>query len=35
SPLVDPINAGLASMSEDGYLDFLYYKWFIDYVPAE
>jgi ABC-type amino acid transport substrate-binding protein len=35
SELVDPIDAAIASMKEDGYLDYLYYKWFIDYVPAE
>ena len=34
SDLVEPINAGIASLKADGYLDFLYYKWFIDYVPA-
>ena len=35
SDLVEPLNAGIASMQEDGFLDFLYYKWFIDFVPAQ
>jgi len=35
SDLVEPINAAIASMQEDGFLDFLYYKWFIDFVPAQ
>jgi polar amino acid transport system substrate-binding protein len=34
SEYVAPINAALASMKADGFLDFLYHKWFIDYVPA-
>lgn len=34
SELVEPFNAAIASMTADGFLDFLYYKWFIDYVPA-
>ena len=35
SDLVQPINAAIASLKEDGFLDYLYYKWFIDYVPAQ
>lgn len=35
SELVEPVNAALQSMKEDGFLDFLYYRWFIDYVPAD
>jgi polar amino acid transport system substrate-binding protein len=34
SELVAPINAGLASLKADGYLDFLYNKWFFDYQPG-
>lgn len=34
SELVEPVNAALASMKEDGFLDFLYYKWFITFEPA-
>ena len=34
SDLVAPMNAALASMKEDGFLAYLYYKWFIDYQPA-
>jgi polar amino acid transport system substrate-binding protein len=34
SELVDAFNAGIASVKADGYLDFLYHKWFLDYVPA-
>jgi polar amino acid transport system substrate-binding protein len=34
SDLVEPFNAGLESVRADGFLDFLYYKWFIDFVPA-
>ncbi len=34
SDLVAPMNAAIASMKQDGFLDYLYYKWFIDYVPA-
>lgn len=34
SDLVEPINAGIESMREDGFLDYLYYKWFFDYQPA-
>jgi polar amino acid transport system substrate-binding protein len=34
SELVAPINAGLASLEADGYLDFLYNKWFFDYQPG-
>ena len=35
SDLVEPFNAGLASLKADGYLDFLYYKWFFDFTPAQ
>jgi len=35
SDLVEPINAAIASMQEDGFLEYLYYKWFIDFVPAQ
>ncbi|MCI0713386.1 MAG: transporter substrate-binding domain-containing protein [Chloroflexi bacterium] len=35
SELVEPFNAGIASIKEDGYLDFLYNKWFFDYKPAQ
>jgi len=31
SELVAPLNAGIASLKADGYLDFLYHKWFFDY----
>jgi polar amino acid transport system substrate-binding protein len=31
SELVAPLNAGIASLNADGYLDFLYHKWFFDY----
>ncbi len=34
SDLVEPMNAAIGSMFEDGYLEFLYYKWFFDYTPA-
>lgn len=34
SELVEPINAALQSMIDDGFLNFLYNKWFFDYVPA-
>jgi polar amino acid transport system substrate-binding protein len=34
SELVEAFNAGIASVRADGFLDFLYYKWFFDYVPA-
>lgn len=34
SELVEPMNAAIASISADGYLDFLYNKWFFDYTPA-
>jgi polar amino acid transport system substrate-binding protein len=33
SDLVDPINAALASMREDGTLDALYEKWFVEFDP--
>ncbi len=35
SELVEPINAAIASFRADGYLDYLYYKWFFDYTPAQ
>lgn len=35
SELVEPFNAGIASIKEDGYLDFLYNRWFFDYKPAQ
>jgi polar amino acid transport system substrate-binding protein len=34
SDLVDPINAAIASVKEDGFLDYLYYKWFLVFQPA-
>jgi polar amino acid transport system substrate-binding protein len=34
SELVDPVNAALASMKDDGFLDYVYYKWFITFQPA-
>ncbi|MBN1680683.1 MAG: transporter substrate-binding domain-containing protein, partial [Anaerolineae bacterium] len=34
SDLVEAMNAGIASLKEDGFSDFLYYKWFITYQPA-
>jgi len=34
SELVEPFNAGIGSVREDGFLDFLYNKWFFDYTPA-
>ena len=34
SELVEAFNAGIASVKADGFLDYLYYKWFIDYVPV-
>jgi polar amino acid transport system substrate-binding protein len=34
SELVEPINEAIASMKTDGFLDYLYYKWFLDYTPA-
>jgi polar amino acid transport system substrate-binding protein len=34
SDLVEPVNAALASMREDGTLDALYEKWFVDFDPA-
>lgn len=35
SDLVAPINAAIASIHADGYLDYLYYKWFFDYIPGQ
>jgi polar amino acid transport system substrate-binding protein len=34
SDLVEPINAGLASMRADGTLDALFQTWFVDFDPA-
>jgi ABC-type amino acid transport substrate-binding protein len=34
SELVAAFNAGIASVKADGFLDYLYYKWFLDYTPA-
>jgi ABC-type amino acid transport substrate-binding protein len=34
SDLVAPMNAAIASMKQDGFLDFLMTKWFFDYQPA-
>lgn len=34
SDLVEPLNAGIASLKADGFLDFLYYKWFFDFTPG-
>jgi ABC-type amino acid transport substrate-binding protein len=34
SELVEAFNAGIASVKEDGYLDYLYYKWFFDFTPV-
>mgnify|MGYP001164677706 FL=1 len=34
SDLVEPINAALASMREDGTLDALYQKWFVEFDPS-
>ncbi|MBN2303952.1 MAG: transporter substrate-binding domain-containing protein [Anaerolineae bacterium] len=34
SELVAPMNAALASLKADGYLDFLLTKWFFNYQPA-
>jgi polar amino acid transport system substrate-binding protein len=35
SDLVEPFNAGIASIRSDGFLDFLYNKWFFDYTPGQ
>jgi ABC-type amino acid transport substrate-binding protein len=34
SDLVAPMNAAIASMKQDGFLDFLMTKWFFDYQPT-
>jgi polar amino acid transport system substrate-binding protein len=34
SEMVEPMNAAIASMSQDGFLDFLMTKWFFDYQPV-
>jgi polar amino acid transport system substrate-binding protein len=34
SDLVAPINAAIATLHQDGFLDFLMNKWFFDYQPA-
>jgi ABC-type amino acid transport substrate-binding protein len=31
---VEPMNAAIASVKEDGFLNYIYYKWFITYQPA-
>ncbi len=33
--LVEAVNAALATMREDGYLDYLAYKWLVQYAPQE
>ncbi|MBI5957626.1 MAG: transporter substrate-binding domain-containing protein [Chloroflexi bacterium] len=33
SELVDPMNAAIASLEQDGFLGYLYYKWFLHYQP--
>ncbi|MCZ7540828.1 MAG: transporter substrate-binding domain-containing protein [Anaerolineae bacterium] len=33
SDLVEPMNAAIASVKQDGFLDFLLNKWFFDYQP--
>jgi len=35
SDLVEPINEALATMHQDGFLDYLMTKWFFDYQPAQ
>ena len=35
SELVNPMNATLASLQLDGYLDYLMTKWFFNYQPAQ
>jgi ABC-type amino acid transport substrate-binding protein len=35
SDLIPSINAAIASMKQDGFLDFLMNKWFFDYQPAQ
>jgi polar amino acid transport system substrate-binding protein len=34
SELVEPFNAAIDSVREDGFLNFLYNKWFFDYTPG-
>ncbi|NJL93413.1 MAG: amino acid ABC transporter substrate-binding protein [Anaerolineae bacterium] len=34
SDLVEPFNAALQSMTDDGYLDYLVYKWSVDFQPV-
>ena len=34
SELVSAFNAGIASVKADGFLDYLYHKWFFDFKPA-
>ncbi len=34
SELVSAFNAGITSVKADGFLDYLYHKWFFDYAPA-
>ncbi len=33
SEIVEPMNAALESMMEDGYMDYLVYKWSVDFTP--
>lgn len=35
SEFVEPFNAALASLEADGYLDYLLYKWSVDFQPVE
>lgn len=34
SDLVEPFNAALTSMTNDGYIDYLVYKWSVDFTPV-
>ncbi|NJO83823.1 MAG: hypothetical protein HC828_14185 [Blastochloris sp.] len=34
SDLAEPMSAAIESLRADGYLDYLYNKWFFDYAPA-
>ncbi|RPI96334.1 MAG: basic amino acid ABC transporter substrate-binding protein, partial [Chloroflexi bacterium] len=34
SELVEPMNAAITSMQQDGFLDYLMTKWFFNYQPA-
>jgi polar amino acid transport system substrate-binding protein len=33
SELVEPMNSAIASLQQDGFLSYLYYKWFLHYQP--